>query len=166
MLKSWMMRSVQAALPCTGFSGRPPLTHHQAPPIPRSPTLLLPLSLPPLFPSIPLSFSQLCGTAVSPGRSLQRCCITQGTEAGEGHSVKVKDRERERRREREGESGSIVPCRYQLLIYKAGTPFFSFILLFLALPATPQKTERYDFIEDNKLLEEEEEKGRNGQREN
>ena len=101
---------------CTRCRHPPPCAHnHHYSTKPRpSPTLPLPLrSL--FFPASPsLSLSRVAPLSLQ-GGTYKRYCITQDTEAGEGHSVRVRDGERGRER------GSIVPCRYQLLIYKAGT---------------------------------------------
>lgn len=123
------------------------LSHAQPPqPHPPPPTAIS------FFPSIPFSFSQPCGTTISPGRNLQALLHHTRHRGGRGTQC---ESERRRERQREGEH-----CTVQISALniqgRDSACFFSFSHLFLAVPATPKKnnkkTERFDFLQDNRSL--------------
>ena len=109
------------------------LSHAQPPqPHPPPPTAIS------FFPSIPFSFSQPCGTTISPGRNLQALLHHTRHRGGRGTQC---ESERRRERQREGEH-----CTVQISALniqgRDSACFFSFSHLFLAVPATPKKKQK------------------------
>ena len=110
---------------------------HAQPPQPPPPTAIT------FFPSIPLSFCQLCGTNISAGRNLQ--ALPHHTRHRSRRGTQCES-ERRRERQREGEHCTVQISA--LNIQGRDSIFFSTSLLFLAVPVTPKK-QRYDFLQDN-----------------